>query len=104
VAQAKGTQPKPQLTLGANIEDLLAEADPGTQSNPLGAFIRAVQPDSVLGRAGLTPGDVVFQVNDSDVGGRDELVGKLDALKPGSSVAFTVRRGGKTLDLGFQKP
>ncbi|WP_370459065.1 trypsin-like peptidase domain-containing protein [Aggregicoccus sp. 17bor-14] len=105
VAQAKGTPPAaPPSTLGASVEDLLAEADPGTHSNPLGAFIRSVQPDSVLGRAGLTPGDVVFQVNAADVSGRDELVGKLDALGPGSPVALTVRRGGKTLDLAFKKP
>jgi len=104
VAKARGTASSAPLALGATVEDLLAEADPGTRSNPLGAFIRAVEPGSVLGRAGLTPGDVIFQVNRDDVAGRDELVGRLEAVEPGAQVGLTVRRGGKTLDLAFRKP
>ncbi len=104
VAKARGTAAAPPLMLGASVEDLLAEADPGTAANPLGAFIRSVEPGSVLGRAGLVPGDVVFQVNRDDVAGRDELVGRLDAAEAGSLVGLTVRRGGKTVDLAFRKP
>jgi serine protease Do len=104
VAKAKGTAAAGPLLLGATVEDLLAEADPGTASNPLGAFIRAVEPGSVLGRAGLTAGDVVFQVNRHDVAGREELLSRLDAVEPGDLVGLTVRRGGKTVDLAFKKP
>jgi len=88
--------------IGVEPRDLSAEL---AQSLGLdagrGVLITGVLRDGPAGRAGMAPGDVVFQVGGQRVTTTADLLAAVAALKPGSRERVLVRRAGadRTIDL-----
>jgi serine protease Do len=57
-----------------------------------GAIVATVTPGGAASKAGIEPGDVIFQFNGRPVTNRDELVAAVVATKPGTSVQLKVLR------------
>ena len=89
---------------GAKLEDLSTRASPDAPALLVGALVRTVEPDGLLGAAGLSPGDVVLQVDGRDVAGRQELLGALERATSGDTLVLQVRRQGRTLPVRLQRP
>ncbi|MEW6258014.1 MAG: Do family serine endopeptidase [Pseudomonadota bacterium] len=66
-------------------------------SEPQGALVAQVQADTPAAKAGLKSGDVVSKVNGETVKDARDLSRRIGTMKPGSSVALTVIRDGKTM-------
>lgn len=64
-----------------------------------GIVIRAVRPDSPAQAVGLTTGDVITRVGDTQVDGYQTLIEKLVASKAGDKLKLTIKRGEQTLEL-----
>lgn len=71
-----------------------AEGEPGSESTQ-GAVIREVTADSAAAEAGLEPGDVVTQVDDTRVTGADSLIATIRSYRPGDKVTLTWTRDGE---------
>jgi serine protease Do len=88
--------------LGVQIQSLTPEmaASLGI-SQPKGAIVASVVPDSPAARAGLRQGDVITAINGRDIGDSHELTRKVAGLAAGKSAAFTVQREGsaRTVDV-----
>lgn len=50
-------------------------------------------------RAGVLPGDVITRLGNREIGLPQELIEQVAALKPGTSVALTIARKGKTISV-----
>ncbi|WP_127090108.1 Do family serine endopeptidase [Aquabacter cavernae] len=68
-------------------------------SEPQGALIAQVQADTPAAKAGLKSGDVVSKVNGETVKDARDLSRRIGMMKPGSTVALTVIRDGKTSNM-----
>ncbi len=64
-----------------------------------GVIITGVLQNGPAAKAGIQPGDVITQVVGKPVANVAELLANVAALKPGSSVKFSVRRADKTMEL-----
>ena len=64
-----------------------------------GALITGVLQDGAASKAGVRPGDVVVDVEGSEVGSTGQLLDVVAALKPGASAKVRVQRGERTLEL-----
>jgi serine protease Do len=64
-----------------------------------GAVVGSVEADSPASRAGLEAGDVITKIDGRAVEGSADLSRTIRSLKPGSKVALTVWRSGKTRDV-----
>ncbi|MBL8360158.1 MAG: trypsin-like peptidase domain-containing protein [Rubrivivax sp.] len=64
-----------------------------------GALITGVLQDGAASKAGVRPGDVVVDVDGSEVGSTGQLLDVVAALKPGASTKVRVQRGERTLEL-----
>lgn len=62
-------------------------------------WIASVSPGTPAEVAGLRDGDVVVSFGGREVGSRDELVGAIQARKPGDAVEVVVERSGERLTL-----
>ncbi len=62
-------------------------------------LVKKVLPDSPAQKAGIRPGDVIESVKAVKVKNGQELLGVLEKLGVGTSVKFTVSRGGKSEDI-----
>ncbi len=60
-----------------------------------GAIVAAVQGNGPAAKAGLKIGDVITQVDGQPVKGADELIKKIQAIAPGSSVELATLRQGE---------
>lgn len=74
---------------------------PGTQQLPpasaaSGVLVLDVVANSPAEQAGIEPGDVITQVNGTQVGGTRPLADFLTQFKPGDRLRLTVGRGGAT--------
>ncbi|HHW4673426.1 MAG TPA: PDZ domain-containing protein, partial [Xylella fastidiosa subsp. pauca] len=68
-------------------------------SNPHGALVTRILPNSAGAAAGLQPGDVILAANDQRVDNAETLH-NYEGLQPvGSSVTLEVHRGGKPLKI-----
>ncbi|MGB0372561.1 MAG: Do family serine endopeptidase [Opitutales bacterium] len=86
--------------LGVSLEELtpdLAESFGAVTFK--GALIASVQPDSPADEAGIERGDIVTQVNDTEILGPDELRSRIASKLPGTEVMLTVIREEETLEL-----
>jgi serine protease Do len=73
--------------------------DPGTR----GAVVVDIEPQSGAARAGLTPGDVIVQVNRRPVGTAAEASRELAKVASGSTAFLLVQRGGQETFLTVRK-
>lgn len=78
----------PSGILGVLIED-----------HPRGARIDQVMPKSAAEKAGLQVNDVIALLNGNKVEGRETLIKKVKALRPGTRIRLSVIRGEQTLSL-----
>jgi putative serine protease PepD len=77
--------------LGITTDDGTATVDGATTS---GAAVRSVQPGSPAAKAGIQPGDVVVEMNSTNVTSGESLVGLVRARKVGEQVTLTIVRNG----------
>jgi Do/DeqQ family serine protease len=82
---------------GGPIADDIADSL-GLQDSS-GAFVGSVAEDSPADSAGLQPGDVILQVDGEEIDDWSSLSATVAALPPGSRVAFSIWRDGRTLVL-----
>ncbi len=74
---------------------------PGSQQLPQGGagsgvLVQDVVANSPAEQAGIQPGDMILQVNGTQIGGTRPLAEFLTQFKPGDRVRLTVERGGAT--------
>jgi S1-C subfamily serine protease len=67
--------------------------------NAQGAQVQSVASGGPAAAAGVKNGDLITAVNSTTVIGPSQLVADLDGLKPGETLALTVKRGSSTLKL-----
>ncbi|NMF87996.1 DegQ family serine endoprotease [Aromatoleum petrolei] len=83
--------------LGVTIQGLDKElAQSFGLSEPRGALIASVEPDSAGDKAGLKPGDVVLGVDGTSVGDSGDLPRIIGDKRPGTSVKLEIWRDGKS--------
>ena len=80
--------------LGVSIDDAKNYADVNTLGLPdeNGAVVRQVQPDTPAAKAGIQTYDVIRKVNGEPVANASELVRKISAFPPGTTVKLEVLR------------
>ncbi|TCT07594.1 Do family serine endopeptidase [Aquabacter spiritensis] len=84
--------------IGVQIQPVTDDLASGLGLNEAqGALIAQVQPDTPAAKAGLKSGDVVAKVNGDTVKDARDLSRRIGMMKPGSTVALSVIRDGKTL-------
>ena len=71
-------------------------------SNGRGALVRQVEGDGPAEKAGIKAGDVITEYNGTPVANNDELVDRVVATKPGTSVPIKVLRRGRSESLSVQ--
>lgn len=80
--------------LGVSIDDASTYTDVDSLGLPdkKGAVVRQVQPDTPADKAGLKTYDVIRKVDGEEVGSASELVRKISAHAPGTSVKLEIWR------------
>jgi putative serine protease PepD len=86
-----GSATKPVLGVQGGAQTAQQDA----QQAEGGATLAAVQDGSGAAAAGLAAGDVVTKVGDARVEDFSDLVARIGAQAPGSTVTLTVERGGQ---------
>ena len=66
-------------------------------SNPI-PEIESVEPGMGADKAGLKPGDIIAQVNDTVVTNRDQVIDIISDFREGQSVKVNVERGGRPFE------
>src|SRR5262245_44158857 len=64
-----------------------------------GVLVDAVRPDSPAAKAGVQVGDVITELDTTQVGSASDLLSSLSTRKKGDSVAIAAIRNGKRVDL-----
>jgi serine protease Do len=89
--------------LGVTVENITPDtARQMHMSSTLGALVTEVRPDSPAEEAGVQPGDVIRNLNQTTVNNASEMVEASRNLKNGDTVRLKVLRNGETLFLAFQ--
>jgi serine protease Do len=89
--------------LGVTVQDLnQALAESFGLSRPDGALVSSVDPDSPAAAAGLKAGDVITQVNGSQIERAGDLSNRIGMDEPGSRVTLKVWRDRNSLDIGVK--
>ena len=68
-------------------------------SEPKGAIIAELEPDTPAARAGLKRGDVILSVNGQEVTSANDLRLRISQTPPGTNVKLEISRDGKTQDV-----
>jgi serine protease Do len=68
-------------------------------SQPTGALVAQVEPNTAASRAGLKRGDVILKVNGQPVDSANDLRLVISGMAPGSTAKLTIWRDGKTQDV-----
>ena len=71
-------------------------------SDRSGAFVFGVYEDSPAGKAGIHAGDLITEVDGTEIADSNALVKTIANLEVGDSVPLTVFRDGENLDLNFR--
>jgi S1-C subfamily serine protease len=83
--------------LGFTYDDLMSVLSRGFALSVPGAVVRAVDPRSAAGRAGLEPGDLVTEIGGTAVRNAADLHIRLAMLRIGEVAELAVSRSGGTL-------
>lgn len=67
-------------------------------SQPGGALVAQVEPDTPASKAGLKGGDIILKVNGQSVASNNDLRLRISQTAPGTPVKLTIFRDGKTFD------
>ena len=88
--------------LGISMNDVTpANAHFFNLQDASGAIVAQVTPDSPASRGGLQTGDVITQVNDTKVVNGSTLQVAVSEMAPGTKIALSVIRNGKTVNLNL---
>jgi serine protease Do len=87
--------------LGVQIQPVTPEiaASLGV-TDPKGAMVVSVVPDSPAARAGVRQGDVIVAINGKDVADAHDVTRRVASLQAGKSAAFTILRDGRRDTVG----
>jgi serine protease Do len=86
--------------LGVQIQSITPEIAASLgMSDPKGAIVATVVPDSPASKAGLTQGDIVIALNGKAVEDSRDMTRRVAALPTGAHAIFTVNRQGTTKTL-----
>lgn len=91
----KGYISKPYM--GVSVSDVSAEYQ--LYGLPQGAAVRSVTEGGPAEKAGLQAGDIITNVNGSDITCGDDLVKLVSAVEVGDELAVTIYRQGETLEV-----
>lgn len=91
----------PSALAGVAVETLSAE-DARRLHLTGGVVVIEVLPDTPANRAGLTPDDVIREINRKPARSLSDFEGHVDALSPQSPVLLLVTRGRGTIFLSLQ--
>jgi len=69
---------------------------------PDGFMINSIRRGSLYQKMGIVNGDIIQEVNNRKIQTADDMTGLLTAMKSGSSLSLTVKRGGKQETLHYQ--
>src|SRR5579862_5723288 len=92
----------PDLIAGKTVEAIkrtFLGVGPDQADEGDGAHIAQVEPDSAASKAGIKPGDIIFEYNGKKVIDFEGLSKITRSLKPGTEVTMKVKRGDKTVEL-----
>jgi serine protease Do len=70
-------------------------------SQPGGALVGEVSPDTPAARAGIKRGDVILQLNGQPVTSANDLRLHISQMAPGTNVKLQISRDGKTQDVSL---
>jgi serine protease Do len=83
--------------IGIGVADVTPEnAKFFDETNPSGAVVTQVEPDSPASRAGLQISDVITEINGKKINDASELQAVVSETQPGTKIDLTVFRNGKT--------
>ena len=88
--------------LGVQIQSVTPEVAGSLGiSNPKGAIVANVVPDSPAAKAGFVQGDVVTSINGKEIQDSQDLTRRVAAISAGKTASFVVLRGGssKTIEV-----
>ncbi|BEV70556.1 MULTISPECIES: DegQ family serine endoprotease [unclassified Paludibacterium] len=86
--------------LGVSIQEMTQElAQSFGLSQPRGALVVRVEPQSPAARAGVHPGDVILQLDDKTITSSKDLPQVVGSMKPGSKVKLRIWRKGSEVQL-----
>ncbi|MBT5125611.1 MAG: PDZ domain-containing protein [Planctomycetaceae bacterium] len=65
--------------------------------SPQGTFVERVFPNTAAQEAGMKRGDIILQVNDTEINSRDELIKVVRAHLPGEKIRLLIIRAGEEM-------
>ncbi len=87
----------PRGWLGVFVTDV--EAAEGAESLDPGVLVQGIVIDSPADRAGLRASDIITHVDGRPVISSGDLISRLGAVRPGTSLAFSIERRGRSREV-----
>jgi glutaredoxin 3 len=91
------TQLRHRPSLGASVADASKITAKQGSGMIFGAYVGRVRPGSVAERIGLTPGDIITELNMKRIANAGDLEDALSSLSSGSRFSLVFLRGNKTM-------
>jgi serine protease Do len=86
--------------LGMTVEELTPElAEKLGQSETAGLVVVQVDDDTPAAEAGVRPGDIILEVDQTPMKGLSQFEQKIKSYKAGDTILFLIRRGSAALYL-----
>ena len=102
-AKAAESEKQPESYLGMTVEDITPKlAGEYNLSEKSGVVVTAVEPDTPADQAGLKPGDVILEMDKTEVKDSKQCYAKLHDYHKGDIVLFLISRKGSTIYLTLQ--
>jgi serine protease Do len=102
-AKAAENEKEPEAYLGMTVENITPKvAGEYNLSETSGVVVTAIEPDTPADRAGLKPGDVILEMDQTEVKDSKQFDTRLHEYHKGDIVLFLVNRSGSTLYLTLQ--
>ena len=91
--------------LGVTVQNLTPQlAESLGLDRATGVVVTSVQPQSAASEAGLRRGDVILEVNRTQIKNADGFQKAVNEAKPGSNLLFLIRRGDSNVFLALKSP
>jgi general secretion pathway protein C len=107
-AAAPGTTVVSRSEIDAGLQDMgsllrQAQIRPYFEGGVPGGFIISnIRPGSLYQKMGVADGDIIQEVNGKQIRTADDVMGLLNTVKAGSSMAMTIKRRGSQETLNYQ--